>query len=502
MTLNYGNSSLQGIVLRAIGWMLLVLILVILGIACAILPPLYILAFFSAPLAILIATIFPALALSTILLIAFGLVPSFLFPTLTFGGATFQPAELMLMFTFCIVLIKGYAEWKGILPRAKPLRLALILLSAGLVIGLINGKLLGNYHYAMADFRQYLGWLALPIALWLASRNPESIHRIVLTIALLAAAMMAFQMLTGIRVIYGFRGAEILTKEFSDVSRSAIGGGEIFLIYAAYYLFVRFCEADRGRLWILLGMQLIFCGLIASFSRGVWAGFLLGGIIFIATLPQLKRNKTSIAILIAALILGVGSLAVLAVPRIGEAAVERVLSVKDEGKSGSSLGFRFDENQQALDAIKRSPIFGRGLGVEYKRAFRQSGSDGGFEVETSFVHNGYMNLWLKLGIVGLAYPFVLIFSLWKIVKEKSKATGVADSSDRKSMLRAYAAFSTLISFAVLGLTAPVWSTTITVAVASCLVALIIGSSRIEEAGKKPRNCRLDLTVSSRDGTAS
>jgi O-antigen ligase len=458
---------------------------IFLGFASAILPPLYVLIFASIPLSVFLAAAFPALALSAVLVISFGLLPQFIFGSLPLGGARLQPAELMLMLTFGILLLRGAGLWQGALTPAKSLMIPFFLLAIGIAIGFFKGKILAHYQYAGADFRQYIGWLALPVALWLVRQNPLSIHRLVLVISLLASVGMIFQLVTGIQVIYGFRGAEALSKDFKDITRSAIGGGGVFLSYSAYYLFSRFCDAKRGQLENLLGLVVILGGLAASFSRGIWAGVFVGAIVFLAITPQFRRSKTLVALMIVVVALTLGSLVSVAIPRVGEAVVERVLSVSEEGGRGSSVGFRFDENLQAWTAIQRSPILGAGLGAEYKVVFRQAQIGGGFDTEASLIHNAYMGLWLKLGILGFIFPFALILVLFLDLlkyRRKSKEVGNIEASTSS---RAYAAFCGLVMMAVYGASSAEWSMFGSLAAASCMVALIV--SVISDVTPTPKN---------------
>ncbi|WP_295750795.1 O-antigen ligase [Undibacterium sp.] len=466
--INFGKLALFGL------WFFLAIFF---GLASAVLPPKFLLMFGSIPLAILMAGLFPALAFSAVLVIAFGLLPQFLFGSLSLGGASLQPAELLILLIFSILIFRGEGLWRSALLPAKSLILPFCLLAAGVALGFFQGKILAHYKYAGADFRQYVGWLALPVALWLNRRYPGIVRRIVLYIALGAACAMVFQMVSGIQIIYGFRGSEGLTKEFNDVKRSAIGGGELFLVYSAYYLFAHFCDSDSFRKTALFGLILVLGALVASFSRGVWASALLGALVFLLISPKFKRSKSlyTLIALVSATVFGLG-LSV-AVPRVGEAMVDRVLSIAQEGKKGSSVGFRLYENQQAWKSIQESPILGKGVGAEYKAVFRQVELGGGFDTEKSYVHNAYLGIWLKLGIFGFIFPFFLTFLLFRSVFSRRKTDHQLELQLRTARLSSCAAFSSLIGVAVYGLTSPVWSTFSAIAVSSCLIVLICDDGR-------------------------
>lgn len=78
-----------------------------------------------------------------------------------------------------------------------------------------------------------------------------------------------------------------------------------------------------------------------------------------------------------------------------------------------SVLHRLQETQTALDRIARHPVVGYGLG--YRIPFRGLPGVPGevAHAETTFLHNGYLFLLLKLGAVGLA---VFLWFLWRLVR--------------------------------------------------------------------------------------
>lgn len=444
------------------------LVAVFFGMASAILPPIFLLALFSIPIAFILAVAFPTLAFSGALVLMFGLLPPSVFASLPLGGATLRPPELILMLLLIALGFRSLGTWEDLAKPIKPLVVPLVVLCCGLLIGLTKGKLFLKNPQAMAEARQYFGWLALPLALWIAHHRPGKLHVIVMWIALIASAIMVFQLGSGIQLIYGFRGAEELSKDFKDITRSAIGGGTLFLCYAAYYLLGRFCEDTRNRFFTFLGLLLVVGGIAATFSRAVWAGAVVGGLIFLFITPKLKGSKAGTALLFATTALTGVLMLGIAAPRVGAAIEDRVLSVANEGKKGSSIGFRFDENGQAIESIKKSPILGIGLGGEYKRVFRQGDIGGGFNIETSFIHNAYLALWLKLGLAGLLFPVFLAFCLYTELRKLRKAPNTTEAPISK-----YAALATIAMMYVESITSPDWSQQGHISAASVMLVIFL-----------------------------
>jgi O-antigen ligase len=68
------------------------------------------------------------------------------------------------------------------------------------------------------------------------------------------------------------------------------------------------------------------------------------------------------------------------------------------------------ENQAAMDRIERNPVFGVGLGGQYKQT---ASSEGHFGIEGTYIHNGYLFFPLKMGLVATFIPlaFMIAFAL-------------------------------------------------------------------------------------------
>lgn len=439
------------------------------GLAAAVLPWQYLVGLFGLPVLLLVGAAMPTVLFVAALLLLFGVMPEFIMAALPLGGATLRPAELVLIFCFVVVMARVILARKDILTPLRPLRWPLLILICGLLIGFVKGKLLSNNALALADARQFVGWLALPIGVWFGLAHPGRLQRIVVGVALLAATLMILQLGLGVQLIFGFRGAENLSKDFSDVTRSAIGGGLFFLGFAAYRLFLHACDGDRWRWTSLLGSLIAIGGIVASFNRAVWAGFAVGALLLLIFKPRTKRSALVPFVLLLTLVsVGVAGLLV-AKPRTADALMERVASIKEEGRRGSSLGFRFDENQQALAALRQNPFAGVGMGGEYKRVYRQLSTAGSFDTEIAFIHNGYLSLWLKLGFFGAVLPLGLLIAGVFVSRATRQGEG---------RLGAFAGVMTLILLLISMLTSADLSTSSgTAAIASILAIMLVAKER-------------------------
>lgn len=444
------------------------------GLAAAVLPWQFVVGLLGLPVLLLVGAAMPTVLFVAALLLLFGIMPEFIMAALPLGGATLRPAELVLIFCFVVVMARVLLNGIDLKPLLQPLRWPLVFLICGLVLGFVKGKLLSNNALALADARQYVGWLALPVGLWFGIQYPGRLQRIIIGVALLAATLMILQLALGVQLIFGFRGAEYLSKDFSDVTRSAIGGGLFFLGYAAYRLFLHACDGERWRWTALFGSLIASGGIVASFNRAVWAGFAVGALLLLIFKPRTRHSAFApFIVLFTFVCIGVAGLLV-AKPRVADALIERVASIKDEGRRGSSLGFRFDENEQALEALRRSPITGVGMGGEYKRVYRQLSTAGSFDTEITFIHNGYLSLWLKLGLPGLLFAVALLLV---VVRYCRNGRHQNDSGSQERM----AGLTTIFLVYISATTAPDWSTSSSLAALASILALMY-CQRFSSAG--------------------
>ncbi|MCV2370153.1 O-antigen ligase family protein [Roseateles oligotrophus] len=448
-----------------------ILLALFFGLAAAVLPWQFLVGIAGLPLLLLIGLAFPLPIFAISLLLMFGLVPEFIMAALPLGGAALRPPELMLIFLFVVVGFKSLVQGVSLVAPLKQIKVLLFVLALGLFLGVLKGKFVSHNVLAMADARQFVGWLALPISIWFLSTKPEVLHKLVIGIAILSAVLMLAQLALGVQLIFGFRGAETLGTEFRDVTRSAIGGGLFFLAYAAYSLFLSACHSEKNRLIYLVGCILAIGGVVASFNRGVWAGFVLCALLLLVFKPKTRHGfLMPLVALLLMVSIGLAGLFV-AKPRVADAMLSRVLSLQEEGKRGSSLGFRFEENSQAVEAIRKNPLLGVGMGGEYKHAYRQLGVGGGFDTENSYIHNGYLSLWLKLGLMGAIIPVALLYFVGKgfanVAKNRSTEVPV---EHKLKCLSAVAAIA--LSF-VSALTSPDWSTMGQLAAFSIFIAILI-----------------------------
>lgn len=143
----------------------------------------------------------------------------------------------------------------------------------------------------------------------------------------------------------------------------------------------------------------LLVGLILTQSRTMWVAFAIGCLLIFVFIDS-SRKKQLLAV-------GLGGLAISAIlgllffsqyiDLIFLALVDRFASLGTAFTSDLSLINRFQESMAVLGDVIRNPIIGYGMGVPFR--FFDLTHMG--TVERTFIHNGYLSLWFKFGILGL-----------------------------------------------------------------------------------------------------
>lgn len=384
------------------------------------------------------------LDITVVLLCAFGLVP--------FVRADFRViSEAALLAS---VLTSVQTSRNGLLIRGlrwlREYRLPLILLTTAWFIALVNGAFVKHYRFAWDDARRYLGLLAIiPLARIAAAGrcNPAMLAK---SIGLLASALLTLQLVTGIQVLQSAQGYMEggVGGAFESVARGSAQGGNYLIVLLLFSSLAQLANRRGSSLLLMAQIGLATIGVIATFSRGIWAGVLIALLLFPFLSPKILRS-TRVLLALPVLVIAIVFVAASFLPQQSAAVLHRITSIADEGEAGTSLGARLEENPQAVRAIIEHPFFGLGHGGEYKGTADQV--ERGFINESTFVHNGYLWIPLKLGVVGV-FGFLLL--VWRLLQA---ARSVARSPFGDIRALGQAAVCTLVVVLVNAVTSPVWA---------------------------------------------
>ncbi len=238
-------------------------------------------------------------------------------------------------------------------------------------------------------------------------RKPESIKIFGLIFLWLAVfvffrnAMEFRQTVTQAAAAYEIVSGRANTNEIVLMAGSV--GAIVYFLYSSSLV----------RKGLSIGFFLVFfAGLILTQSRGYWLAFIFGmGVLF---LFASMRKRGELILLATSGLAGVVAIGFLVAPEVMElfvvGIVERITSVGSAGSSDISMLNRFNEFAAVWEGIKSNPILGYGLGHEfvYHNIIYES------HIRQAFMHNVYLAIWYKFGIVGLGLAlYVWIGSAWK-----------------------------------------------------------------------------------------
>ena len=275
-----------------------------------------------------------------------------------------------------------------------------LLLSIGIFLiisffALFNGLMQHGIQRAFSDFRRLF-----PIAFCFLIPNSiktlAQVKRLITVFQVSGFCVMAY-------IIFAFsmgHGAWHQTAGYTFIGSSQA----MFLMFPILFLLAAFStrkDMQFKRVSILILISVVeFTIVIASFSRAVWLGFLLGTfLIMYFAGNKAKVLRTFLWIMGSASVLGTFLFfSIAGFPLVKTIAV-RAGSIVNFAHylEDRNISIRLEMWRQAIDMIRQHPIGGWGYGVPW--GFYTKTLWG--EIASLKMHNTYLNMMLKTGIVGL-----------------------------------------------------------------------------------------------------
>ncbi len=217
----------------------------------------------------------------------------------------------------------------------------------------------------------------------------------------------------------------------------------IFCVLGAF-----FSSTRKARLGMLTLAAFYAVVVVVSFSRGFWISGIFG---IMATLWLLEKRTLATFILYG--VIG-GILFMLAVQIIFPERAALILKViqarlasSTEGTKDLSVLSRVYETKVVLDYIQRYLLGGAGMGASFllyepfERTFNR----------VSFIHNGYLYIWMKLGL-----PFFLAFyGAWAYMMRRAYILARQKKNAPLQRILAAGAFGSLVAFTLLNVTSAI-----------------------------------------------
>lgn len=314
------------------------------------------------------------------------------------GEAGTTPLEAVAGLALIAYLVHWYADvW--LCQRHTVLSLfdaaALTWGGLGLVGGMVLGQIFGANAY---DFRADV-IATIPFLLYLpvkdlCARHPRGP-------LLLAAVLVAFGLVASVQNALQFRAVISGATEVWEIADARFAAGETSITVGLLLCFAgsALSRSLRLRIGLLALVGVLLGGLILAKSRGFWVASMVGLLTIGAMGDPQARRRLGLSV-------GLGVLALAAIGLtffademllLASGAFNRLLSLSSAGQDISLLN-RFAESAGAWERIRVNPILGYGWGVQVTHySLIAQGTS-----HWAFLHNGYLALWLKTGLWGLA----------------------------------------------------------------------------------------------------
>jgi hypothetical protein len=329
--------------------------------------------------------------------------------TLYLSGVTFLIAYALL----CLAFAWSARQWS--LPRSR-LTTALLVLEISTLFAALHGVLAGNS-------LRYLGLELLPL---LGLTIALMVGGLRLDRSMILLAFRVFVVVGLAHVALGMYGYMVSGRRLGGIYFTPIPG---MLAVLTFNLLLRSRSPGRN-----LGLVLLTCAFtlqqIISLTRGYWLG-LAAGVLFSCLLYagrgpgtglRWRRLAANVGLMSACLVLGSMAVAIwFAWGNVGALLGTRLASSLGTTQSSETASnvTRMIEWWTVVRHIQTAPWFGHGLGYSFhvRNPFFP-------EIPTQwFVHELYLWIWLKQGIVGVfALVLVLFQGLWLGVRGARRLT--------------------------------------------------------------------------------
>lgn len=225
------------------------------------------------------------------------------------------------------------------------------------------------------------------------------------------------------------------TQAWQITTKGRAETNEILLLAPAFAMLVwgTFSERYLSKIALFSAFLALTFGLVMTQSRGYWVAAAFGALVMFVSLDRNRRVQ-----LVTLGSIGIAISAALVVTLFGDRAMlliaglwNRLLTLGPALLADVSFANRVLESRAVLDEILRNPVLGYGIGVPYDYFnITVSGTR-----RWSFIHNGYLSLWYRFGIVGLVTGMTLwlggisrAFGLLKVVTNRYEKVGLVLSA--------------------------------------------------------------------------
>ncbi len=180
--------------------------------------------------------------------------------------------------------------------------------------------------------------------------------------------------------------------------RAVINEQMIMMAAIGSFVLLQFAKTTVQRVVLFALFGIFSAGVVISLSRAVWLSMALGLLVVFVFVDY--RRKVGIVALVAISVTVLGGVSVILfgdqLLLVAVGLIDRLVSLETAFTKDISLINRFIEMKAALSAFAASPVIGYGFGVSYEYYSLVWETTR----ETTFVHNGYVGLLYRHGVIG------------------------------------------------------------------------------------------------------
>jgi O-antigen ligase len=337
-----------------------------------------------------------------------------LLPRGLMGIVGLSPLNVLLAGTLASFLLRGRLQRAGRFAPPQLLWLYVAPIIVGGLIGLPQIEAMDPYFYdfEVIHFNTEAGYLremafkpllivlgALLLAAAVArSQKPERfIIAFAASVWLIAALQLGYVYVSGVRL--GWLASTGMRNFFDGIGLHANDLGRLYVGAYALLLFVWWATKQHAlRVFLFLTMGVLCFGLMLTFSRGAFTGFLLVNLLFLAW--KFNAKSASLAVL------GVVVAAIL----LPNAVYNRMMLGVDSGDADAVSAGRLEGIWiPLLPEVLKHPLFGDGLGS----IMWSYPMETGVMLRVGHPHNAYLETLMDMGVVGLTLLLAYFWHVWQ-----------------------------------------------------------------------------------------
>lgn len=332
----------------------------------------------------------------------------------------FKLADIIMVVTVLVISLRYISNGKAPFLIPESVRVPFLLFVASVLVSLAIGVIYfhNSVPFIYRDIRIFIYWIWFPLlSFFLAASSQdysvEKISKLILFVGIVISLIAIIQFVTGVQIVAAGRVGALETAGADQGGFTRVQlPGYPFVVWSILWVTVCIVKSKIKLTYAFPILFILVFALIINFGRGLWFWTLFSVVTTVFFYRRELRVKF-ILMLLGALFASSSALCIVK-PDFAEAIVVRFLSVKDENTNTwgpkTSYEWRKLENKDAITALVKSPLFGVGIGGEYR--FRIWELRNVFEDHTRYIHNSYLFILLKLGVLGFVSFLAFTWKAW------------------------------------------------------------------------------------------